>query len=102
MYVRARRLRESLKEIFSEFGLKIADTLRVDFSGDDAVWTSAEVDRRSGKRFVHRHQEISGAEDAALVANRFGNRFTERDAGVFDGVMLIYVEIALGFDREIK
>ena len=97
-----RSLRESLKKVFGKLGLKIPDSLRADFPGDNAVRSSAEIDRGGRKRFVHRHQEISGAEDSALVADRLGQRLTERDAGVFDGVVLIDVEVAFGFDREIE
>src|ERR1700743_3521683 len=94
MNVRARRLRKSLKKIFREFGLKVTNALRAYFSCDDAVRPSTEVDRRGRKRFIHRHQKISGTKDAAFVADRFRDSFAERDAGVLDGVMLIHVEIA--------
>ena len=57
--------------------------------------TSAEIDRGCRQRFVHRHQKISGAQNAALFDPRaFCNGFAERDADVFDGVVLIDVEIA--------
>ena len=63
---------------------------------------AAQVDRRDGQRLVHRHHEVAGAIDAALVADGRQHRFAERDAGVFDGVMLIDVEIAGGLDLEIE
>jgi|SRR5580704_18119342 hypothetical protein len=102
MNVGAGGLRESLKKIFGQFSLKIADALGADFSGEDAVWASAEINRGGGKRFVHRHQKISGTQDAALVANRLANSFTEGDAGVFNGVMLIDVKVAFRFDVQIE
>jgi hypothetical protein len=102
MDVGASSLRESLEKIFSEFGLEVANTLGADFAGDDAVWAAAEIDCGGGERFIHWHQKISGAEDAAFVADGFGDGFAERDAGVFHGVMLVDVEITRDFDREIE
>ena len=63
---------------------------------------AAEIDRRDRQRLVHRHHEIAGAIDAALVADRREHRFAERDADVFDGVMLIDVEIAGGLHLQIE
>jgi hypothetical protein len=102
MDVGAGGLRKSLEKILGKFGLKVADALRADFAGDDAVRASAEIDRRGGERFVHRHQEVSSAQDAALVADSFGNGFAKGDAGVFDSVVLIDVQIALRFDMQIE
>ena len=61
-----------------------------------------EIDGRDGQRLVHRHDEIPGAVDAALVAERLRHGFAERDAEVLDGVMLIDVEIALGLDPQVE
>src|SRR5580704_5348289 len=102
MHVGPGRLRKSLKKILSQLRLKVADPLRIDLSRDDAVWPSAQIDRRSRERFIHRHQEISRAKDAALVTDRFYDRFAERDASVFNGVVLIDVKVAFCFDREIE
>src|SRR5580704_17095578 len=102
MHVGPGRLRKSLKKILSQLRLKVADPLRIDLSRDDAVWPSAQIDRRSRECFIHRHQEISCAEDAPLVANCFGDGFAERDASVFDGAVLIDVKVAFCFDREIE
>ena len=55
----------------------------------------AEIDGGDGERFVHRHDEIAGAVDALLVAERAIDSLAERDADVFDGVVLVDVEVAL-------
>ncbi len=59
-------LREALKKIFEQFGLKIAYAASGDFRAADAVRASTEIDGRGGERFVHGHQKISGAENSAL------------------------------------
>ena len=57
---------ETLKKIFQQFDGEVANFRRLDFCVDDAVRTSAEIDCGYGKRFVHRHQKISGAENPFL------------------------------------
>ena len=64
--------------------------------------TSAEIDCGGREGFVHRHQEISGTQNAAFRAERFLDGFAERDANVFDGVVLIDVEVAFRGDGEIE
>ncbi len=41
------------------------------------------------------HEEVAGAENASLVAKGAVEGFAERDAYVFDGVVLIDIEIAV-------
>ncbi len=64
--------------------------------------TAAQVDGGGGKGFVHGHQKIAGAQDATFVAERFRHRFAQGDADVFDGVVLVDVEVALCVDRQIE
>jgi hypothetical protein len=44
---------------------------------------------------------VAVAAQALLVAERLGKRLAERDADVFDGVVGIDVQVALGFDFEV-
>ena len=72
------------------------------FALHDAVRPTAEIDGCGGEGFVHRHQEISGAQNPALVAERLDDGFAEGDASVFDGVVLVDVEVALRFELRSK
>ena len=63
---------------------------------------SAEIDRGDRERLVHRHHEIAGAIDAALLPSAFRTGFAERDAEILDGVVLIDVEIAVRLDAQIE
>ena len=40
--------------------------------------------------------------DSPFVTHRHGNRLAERDAQIFDQMMIIDVRIALGFQRQIE
>jgi hypothetical protein len=63
---------------------------------------AAEINRSYGQGFVHGHYEITGAENAAFFSQSLQNGFAEGDAHVFDGVMLIDIEIATGNDMQIE
>src|SRR4030095_9691235 len=51
---------------------------------------------------IHRHKKISGAKNSFLRAESLVNGFTEGNTDVFDGVVLVHIEIALGDDRQIE
>lgn len=102
MNVGARGLRKALKEILGQLGLKSSDQPRCKFRVADAIWPSAQIDSRRGQRFIHWHQKISGTQDAALVTERLYGSFAESDPHIFNGVMLIDVEVTCGFEREIE
>ena len=63
---------------------------------------AAEIDGRDGQRLVHRHDEVARAVDAAPRAERLAHRLAERDADVFDGVVLVHVEVAVHLQRQVE
>jgi len=64
--------------------------------------TAVEIDGGEAEGLVHGHQEVAGAQDAALVAERFVEGLAECNPNVFDGVMLVDVEIAPAVEVEIE
>ena len=102
VHVGARAAREALEEVVHQLGLQIADQPR---RAPCVSTTAARVRRdrpRRGQRLVHRHHEVAGAHDAALVAERLVESLAERDADVLDRVVLIDVEIARGMQFQIE
>ena len=102
MNVGARAAGEALEEVFDEFGLQVANEAGFDFGVDDVRGAAAEIDGGEAEGFVHGHEEITGTQDAALVTEGFVEGFAERNADVFDGVMLVDVEIAFAVEIEIE
>jgi hypothetical protein len=100
--VGASGLRETLEEIFEQLSLKITDVGRRDFRADDAVRAAAEIHGGGRERFVHRHEEVSGTEDATLGAKRFCDGVAECYTHILDSVMLVHVEVPFGGDVEIE
>ena len=60
-----------------------------------------EVDHRLRQRLVHRHGALAVAADAALVAERLGERITEHQPHVLDHVVGIDVDVAARVELEI-
>src|SRR5262249_53544908 len=58
--------------------------------------------RRDAERFIHRHQKVPRAVDAAPRAERLRHDFSEGDADVLDRVMLIDIEVARRVEGQIE
>jgi hypothetical protein len=102
MHIGAGGLREALEEIFGEFGLKITDARAGNLGVDNAERAATQIDGAGGERFIHGHQKISGAQNSALAAEGFLHRLAKGDSDVFDGVVLIDVQIASRVQLEIE
>ena len=63
---------------------------------------AAEIDRSEAEGLIHGHEKVAGAQDAALVAEGLVEGVAERNADIFDGVVLIDVEVALAQKIEIE
>ena len=84
------------KKSSTSSALQIADQARLHQVLVDQGGAAAEIDGDHGQRLVHRQHEVAGAVDALAVAERLREELAEHDADVFDGVVLIDVEIARG------
>src|SRR5262249_24010331 len=93
---------EAFEKVVHELGLEVADAGGRYLKRNDGVRPAPQVDGGDRQRFVHRHDEVPGAVDAAPVSERFRDGLAERDAKIFDGMVLIDVEIAHGVDGEIE
>ena len=93
---------EAAEEILHQFGLQIAHQPHAHQILVHQRGPAAEIERHHGQRFIHGQHEIAGAIDAAPVAQRFGEQLAQHDAHVFDGVVLIDVEVAIGIELEIE
>jgi hypothetical protein len=93
---------EPFKEIDNEFRLQIAHQARADFCFDSKRGASAEVDCGYSKSLVHRHNEVSRALNAALVAERTIEGFSKSNSDIFDRVVLIHIEIAIALQFKIE
>ena len=61
-----------------------------------------QVERDLHERFVERHERVGEPAHAGLVAERLLERGAEHDADVFDRVVQVDLEVAVGLDREVE
>ena len=92
--VGARAASEALEEVRHQFGLKVAHEAGANLGVNGEGGTAAQVYGCNREGFVHRHEEVPGTQDAALVAQGAIKSLAERDAHVFDGVVLVDVKVA--------
>ena len=94
--------REAIKKIWHKLGLQIAHNGYRELIIDDARCAPGKIDRAYGERFVHCHDKITRAQDAALVAERFLDGFPKCDADIFHRMVLVHVKIAHAFEFEVE
>src|SRR5512146_2520311 len=93
---------KSLEEIGHKLGLQIAREARAHLGIDGVRGAAAEIDGGYRERFVHRHDEVAGAQNAALVAQGPIERLSQGNADVLDRVVLVDVEIAIAAQGEVE
>src|SRR5262249_34331541 len=93
---------KAFKEIIDQLRLQIAHQSHLDLRVNDGSCAPAEVHRGQAQSFVHGHQEIARAHDAALVAQCAVERLAQGKADVLYRVVLVHVKIAGGFELQVE
>src|SRR5271169_4041762 len=93
---------KSLEEVVDQFCLQVTHQARADLGVYHSGRSSTEIHRGHSHGFVHRHQKVSGAEDAPLAAQCLIKRLPEDDSHILYRVMLVHVQIAAGVQLQIK
>jgi len=93
---------EAVEEVGHQFGLEIADVDDFDQIFVDEGGAAAEIDGDDGERFIHREDEVAGAVDPFAIAEGFREELADDDTDVFDGVVLIHIEITFGGEFEVE
>src|SRR5258708_2196024 len=91
-----------LHKVVDQLGLKIADPLLANLHVVAKIRAPADIDNRGADRLVQRHRRFAEALDSRAVAERLPKRAPEHDSNVFDRVMVIYMQIAVGRDFKIE
>ena len=93
----AHSVRKRAEEVFHHLGAEIAHALVGEVSFIFQVRTSGDIHRAARQALVHR-QNKAEAVDAALVAERQLQGFAQRQAGIFHGVVIVDIQVALNRD----
>ena len=81
------------------FGAVVADFFAAEFRPDFAPGAAGEVEGAFGAAFVH-WQDKAEAGDAAFVAQRLFQRHAEGEGAVFNGVVVVDVQVAVAVQVE--
>ena len=92
---------ESLEELVQEIDIERAHARTDELHAIGESGTAGEIHDDPGEGFVQRNVRVPVAGDALLVADRPGDRLAERDAHILDGVVRVYLQVALGVDLEV-
>src|SRR5260370_7284579 len=90
MDVGLRRLRKALEKILHQLYLEIADAICRDLCIHDAVRPSAKIHGGSSECFVHGHQEIAPAQNAAFGAESFLHPPPPTNPPIFHTLILLH------------
>jgi hypothetical protein len=93
--------RESLEELAHELRVELANLRRMECRPEDEERAAGDVERDARQRLVHGQERLRVAGDALEIAQRLAYGLPQRDAGVFNGMVLIYMQIALRGDLQI-
>src|SRR4051812_16169777 len=94
----AQRVRgEGLKKVLDQFRIEVANLGTVKRSVEDEKIAARKIDGGGAERLFHRQREMAVAANARLVAEGLPDCLPQADADVFHRMMLIDVQISLGF-----
>ena len=100
--VHAELIAEGEKKIVDQFGRKGANPLLLDRQVVGQKGPSAEIDDAVHQGFVERYAGFAKAANAALIAQRSAKRLAQRQADIFNRMMIVNLDVARGLERQIK
>ena len=98
--VHLRRVAKTLEEVHEHLRRHVTYALASKLRVPLQPCASAKVESHLAQAVVH-GQTVAVAFDAAFVAKRLEKTFAKHNRRVFDGVVLVNVQVALGVDRKV-
>ena len=80
---------------------KLPILARVNFVRKTRKGRPGKIDRDAGQSLVHRQMHVGEAADAARIAQRLAQSLAKRDAGVFDRVVRIDMQVAFSRNLDV-
>lgn len=93
---------KGLEKMLHEIGGELADGGGAPGGLEDRVRPSADVQGHKAQCLVHRYVGMADAVDPLTVAQCLVKRLAQYNGGVFNGMVTVNVQVAGGFDGEIK
>jgi hypothetical protein len=73
--------------------LQIPHARGANFGIDDRDRAATEIDGRQSESFVHGHDKVTSTQNALAISQSTIENFTQRNANILDGVVLIHIQI---------
>ena len=93
--------REGLKPLLHKLGVERANLVAHEFGPEDQEWSTGNVDRNPRQGPVHWHVHVGISRDAFHITERLLDSLAERDPDIFGSMVMIDVQVAFGFDRDV-
>src|SRR3982074_285224 len=94
--------REGFEEIVYKLRLQIANAQSADLGINNRRGASSEIHRGQTERFVHGHDKVTGAQNAAAVTQGTIENLAQCDTHILDREMLIHIQVALSRQFQIE
>ena len=94
-------LGDRMEPVLDQLGIPFAQFFLREAGFPDEIWAARNVHHHAGHGLVHRGVRLAIAADPGLLAQRIGQRLTQRDGAVFRGVMLVDMQVAIHLQRHV-
>lgn len=94
-------LRQRLEEFAHQFGIECTDLRCGELHVPDQERAAGNIDGSLRHRLVHGKVERGITRDALAVAQGFGNRLADGNAGIFHRVVIVDMKVALHVDLHV-
>src|SRR6516165_8761129 len=102
MQVEPGLIAECLHEVLHQLGWKVSNPFLRHRYFVRQVRAAADIHHRRAQGFVQRHRGLTKAADSRAIAQRLLKGAAQHNAHVFDRMMLVDVQVAVGFNLEVE
>ena len=94
--------RHRLQKMTHQVGLHAAKRRAMPRHVNHGIGPAAQIHRDEAERLIHRRVAVRRADDPRPITERPVERLAQADRHIFDRVMRVYVQIALGLHRQVE
>lgn len=102
MKIELRRLRKRAPEVFRELDGEVSNHLPSRRHVVNKIEPARQIDNRPAQCLVHRHHGFTVAIYPTFIAECLDEGLAERERDVFDGMMIVDLEIALTCNLQVE
>ena len=93
---------QAMKKFVEQIDIELADRRPREFTIHDQTRPAGQIDDDARQGFIERHIAVTVARQPLFIAPGFGQRLAKGDADIFDRVVGVDVQVALGLNIQIN